>query len=103
MSMRRWKVWRLKRKRRQGYHGSCQGYCVIRIRYISVFGVIHKKGIQEIKMDVVFEAGASCQFYCPLHIPESRKVRHIMDASIRIGENAQMRYSEIHYHGPFGG
>ncbi|MBU4076120.1 MAG: SufD family Fe-S cluster assembly protein [Euryarchaeota archaeon] len=67
------------------------------------FGVIHKKGIQEIKMDVVFEAGASASFIAHCIFPKAEKVRHIMDASIRIGENAQMRYSEIHYHGPFGG
>jgi hypothetical protein len=67
------------------------------------FGIIHKKGIQEIKMDVVFEAGASAHFIAHCIFPKAEKVRHIMDASVRIGENAQMRYSEIHYHGPFGG
>lgn len=67
------------------------------------FGIIHKRGIQEIKMDVVFEAGASAHFIAHCIFPKAEKVRHIMDASVRIGENAQMRYSEIHYHGPFGG
>ncbi|MFH0904857.1 MAG: SufD family Fe-S cluster assembly protein [Methanobacteriota archaeon] len=67
------------------------------------FGIIHKKGIQEIKMDVVFEAGASAHFIAHCIFPKAEKVRHIMDASVRIGENAQMRYSEIHYHGTFGG
>jgi len=67
------------------------------------FGILHKKGIQEIKMDIVFEAGASASFIAHCIFPKAEKVRHIMDASIRIGENAQMRYSEIHYHGPFGG
>jgi Fe-S cluster assembly scaffold protein SufB len=67
------------------------------------FGVIHKKGIQEIKMEVVFERGASANFIAHCIFPKAEKVRHIMDASIRVGENAHMRYSEIHYHGPFGG
>ncbi|MCG2734807.1 MAG: SufD family Fe-S cluster assembly protein [Candidatus Methanoperedenaceae archaeon] len=67
------------------------------------FGILHKKGIQEIKMDVVFEAGASATFIAHCIFPKAEKVRHIMDASIRIGENARMGYSEIHYHGPFGG
>ncbi len=67
------------------------------------FGVIHKKGIQEIKMEVVFERGASANFIAHCIFPKAEKVRHIMDASVSIGENAQMKYSEIHYHGPFGG
>ncbi len=67
------------------------------------FGIIHKKGIQEIKMDIVFEAGASANFIAHCIFPKAEKVRHIMDASVRIGENAQMGYSETHYHGPFGG
>jgi uncharacterized protein len=30
-------------------------------------------------------------------------VRHIMDAVVEIGEGAEMRYSETHYHGLYGG
>jgi Fe-S cluster assembly scaffold protein SufB len=67
------------------------------------FGLIHKKGIQEIKMKLVFERGASANFIAHCIFPKAEKVRHIMDASVIIGENAQMKYSEIHYHGPFGG
>jgi uncharacterized protein YoaH (UPF0181 family) len=67
------------------------------------FGVIHKKGIQEIKMEVVFENGACANFIAHCIFPKAEKVLHIMDASVSIGENAQMKYSEIHYHGPFGG
>lgn len=67
------------------------------------FGIMHKEGLQEIKMDVVFERGAVAHFIAHCIFPKAEKVRHIMDASISIGENAQMRYSEIHYHGPFGG
>ena len=35
--------------------------------------------------------------------PNAEKVRHLMDAVVEIGEGAEMRYSETHYHGLFGG
>lgn len=35
--------------------------------------------------------------------PKAEKVKHIMDAVVEIGEGAEMRYSETHYHGLYGG
>ena len=67
------------------------------------FGVLHKKGTQKISMDVTLEAGASVHVIAHCLFPKAEKVRHIMDASVRIGEGAEMRYSETHYHGPHGG
>ena len=67
------------------------------------FGVLHKKGTQKIRMEVRLEKNASAHFIAHCIFPKAEKVRHIMDAEVEIGENAEMRYSETHYHGPHGG
>jgi len=67
------------------------------------FGVLHKKGTQKIKMDVTLEKNSSAHFIAHCIFPKAEKVRHIMDAVVKIGEDAEMRYSETHYHGPYGG
>ena len=67
------------------------------------FGVLHKKGTQKIKMDVRLEKNASASFIAHCVFPNAEKVRHIMDAVVEIGEGAEMRYSETHYHGMYGG
>jgi len=67
------------------------------------FGVLHKKGTQKIKMDVRLEGNSSAHFIAHCIFPKAEKVRHIMDAVIDVGENAEMRYSETHYHGMYGG
>jgi len=67
------------------------------------FGVLHKKGTQKIKMDVSLKKGSSAHFIAHCIFPKAQKVKHIMNAVIDIGESAQMKYSETHYHGPYGG
>jgi hypothetical protein len=67
------------------------------------FGVLHKKGTQKIKMDVRLEKNSSAHFIAHCIFPNAEKVRHIMDAVVEIGEGAEMRYSETHYHGLYGG
>jgi len=67
------------------------------------FGVLHKKGSQKIKMDVMLENNSSAHFIAHCIFPKAEKVRHIMDAVVDIGEGAEMRYSETHYHGLYGG
>jgi len=67
------------------------------------FGILHKKGTQKIKMDVKLEKNASAHFIAHCIFPNAEKVRHIMDAVVEIGENAEMKYSETHYHGLYGG
>jgi hypothetical protein len=67
------------------------------------FGVLHKKGSQKIKMDVTFEKNSSAHFIAHCIFPNAERVRHIMDAVVEIGEGAEMRYSENHYHGLYGG
>jgi len=67
------------------------------------FGVLHKKGTQEIIMEVTLKKNSSATFIAHCIFPNAEKIRHIMDAKVDIGENAEMRYSETHYHGPYGG
>lgn len=67
------------------------------------FGVLHDRGTQRIKMDVRLEKGSSAHFIAHCIFPKAEKVRHIMDAKVDIGNNAGMKYSETHFHGPFGG
>jgi Fe-S cluster assembly scaffold protein SufB len=67
------------------------------------FGVLHKKGTQRIMMDVKLEKNSSATFIAHCIFPKAEKVRHLMDATVDIGEGAEMRYSETHYHGLFGG
>jgi hypothetical protein len=67
------------------------------------FGILHKKGTQRIKMDVRLEKDSTAYFIAHCMFPKAEKVKHIMDAEVEIGENAEMRYSETHYHGLYGG
>jgi hypothetical protein len=67
------------------------------------FGVLHKRGTQRIAMEVVLEKGASATFIAHCLFPDAIKVRHLMDAKVEIGADAELRYSETHYHGPHGG
>lgn len=67
------------------------------------FGILHKKGTQKIKINVRLERDSSAHFIAHCIFPRAEKVRHIMDAVIEIGEGAEMRYSETHYHGLYGG
>ena len=67
------------------------------------FGVLHKKGTQKIKMDVTLKKNSSAHFIAHCIFPKAEKVRHIMEAVVEIGEGAEMRYSETHYHGLYGG
>jgi len=67
------------------------------------FGILHKKGTQKIKMDVKLQKNASAHFIAHCIFPKAEKVKHVMDAVVEIGENAEMRYSETHYHGLYGG
>jgi len=54
-------------------------------------------------MDVTLEKNSSATFIAHCIFPNAEKVRHIMDAVVEIGEGAEMRYSETHYHGLYGG
>ncbi len=54
-------------------------------------------------MDVTLEEGASAHFIAHCLFPDATQVRHLMDAKVEIGAEAELRYHETHYHGPHGG
>jgi Fe-S cluster assembly scaffold protein SufB len=67
------------------------------------FGVIPKEGIQEIISEFDIGDRASVTFLAHCTFPNAAKVKHTMAAKIHVGKNAQMTYSETHYHGESGG
>lgn len=67
------------------------------------FAVLGEEGIQAVDMQVTVEDGAAATFIAHCVFPKAVKVRHVMDAVITVGEGAEMRYAETHYHGPHGG
>ncbi|HEX3035499.1 MAG TPA: SufD family Fe-S cluster assembly protein, partial [Thermodesulfobacteriota bacterium] len=66
-------------------------------------GVLHNQGTQEIKMNISLGRNSSTNFFAHCLFPRAEKVIHIMDAVIEVGEGAEMKYSENHYHGLLGG
>jgi Fe-S cluster assembly scaffold protein SufB len=67
------------------------------------FGVLPSEGLQEIESLFEIGEGADVGFVAHCTFPNARDVRHLMHAEIRVGPRAIMRYSEAHYHGPYGG
>jgi Fe-S cluster assembly scaffold protein SufB len=67
------------------------------------FGVVPREGVQEIVSEFSIGDGSRVTFLAHCSFPNAVKVRHTMDARIHVGKRAQMTYSEIHYHGEFGG
>lgn len=67
------------------------------------FGVFHAAGRQRIVMDVRLDPGSSAHFIAHCLFPEARQVQHLMEAKVSVGEGAELRYSEAHFHGPHGG
>jgi len=67
------------------------------------FGVLPKEGVQEILSEFDIGDGARVSFLAHCSFPNAERVRHLMQARIRVGKGAQMEYAETHYHGPQGG
>ncbi len=67
------------------------------------FGVLPKEGVQEILSEFDIGDGAKVSFLAHCSFPNAERVRHLMQARIRVGKGAQMEYAETHYHGPQGG
>ncbi len=67
------------------------------------FGMLAEEGIQEII--VHYEIGEDVQvaFLAHCTFPNAQNLKHLMDATIHVGSNARMSYTESHYHGPYGG
>lgn len=67
------------------------------------FGMIPAEGVQEIIPTFEIGAGAEIGFVAHCTFPNAIKLKHIMEAQVRVGPGATMRYTEGHYHGPYGG
>jgi Fe-S cluster assembly scaffold protein SufB len=67
------------------------------------FGMLSAEGTQEIEAAFEIGAGADVRFITHCTFPRATRVRHAMDADIRVGRAASMEYTEGHYHGPHGG
>jgi hypothetical protein len=67
------------------------------------FGVIPAEGVQEIIADYEIGDGAEVQFLAHCSFPNAIHVKHRMQASIHVGKNASLTYTEEHYHGQTGG
>jgi len=67
------------------------------------FGVIPAEGVQEILPEFEIGEGAKVEFIAHCTFPNAVKVKHLMEARIHVGRDAEMKYSETHYHGETGG
>jgi Fe-S cluster assembly scaffold protein SufB len=67
------------------------------------FGMIPEEGLQEIISEFEIGAEADVSFLAHCTFPNAVDLRHVMDANLRIGPAATMRYTEAHYHGTTGG
>jgi len=79
-----------------------KGYRIEKPVYLC-FGILPKKGIQEILVDVKVADGSSITLIAHCAFPNAVKIKHIMSAEFRIGKGAFLGYHETHYHGEKGG
>lgn len=66
-------------------------------------GILEKRGEQRIRIAIRMEAQSAATFMAHCFFPSAQKVLHAMDAVVDLGTEAELRYLEGHYHGPFGG
>jgi len=67
------------------------------------FGVIPEEGTQEIIMEIILEDNSYVKLLAHCTFPNAVRVKHTMQAEIKIGKGAHLSYEEAHYHGPSGG
>lgn len=67
------------------------------------FGVIPKEGVQRILSEFEIGDGARAEFIAHCTFPNAEHVVHHMEATVRVGRGAIMKYHETHYHGEGGG
>jgi len=67
------------------------------------FGLFKRFGVQNVALELIMGANAKATLWshCLFSVPDV--ARHAMDAVIRIGPGAELRYQEAHYHGASGG
>ncbi|MCX7642627.1 MAG: SufD family Fe-S cluster assembly protein [Armatimonadetes bacterium] len=67
------------------------------------FGMLAEEGVQEIIACYEIGDDAQVAFFAHCTFPNAQELKHLMEATIRVGKNAKMSYTESHYHGPYGG
>jgi Fe-S cluster assembly scaffold protein SufB len=66
-------------------------------------GVLEKNATQRIKIAVKAAEGSAATLMAHCFFPSAVSVEHTMDAVIDLASEAELRYLEGHYHGPWGG
>ena len=67
------------------------------------FGMIPRRGEQKLVINTEIKEGAKVDIIAHCVFPNAEKIRHVMDAEIKIGRNASYTYLERHIHGDSGG
>lgn len=66
-------------------------------------GILGAHGAQRIRLRLVLGRQSSASLLAHCLFPNAEAARHVMEAEIEVGEGAELRYSEGHYHGASGG
>ena len=66
-------------------------------------GLMAPDGAQRVRLHVRLERGASAELLAHCLFPNAEHARHVMEATVEVGEGAELRHTEGHYHGPYGG
>jgi hypothetical protein len=67
------------------------------------FGMMPEKGTQRIELDAVIEKDAHIEVLAHCTFPNAENVKHLMDATLTLEENASYKYYERHIHSDKGG
>ncbi len=67
------------------------------------FGMMPESGVQSVMLDMEIEENAKAGIFAYCVFPNAKKIRHEMDAVLKIGAGAEYSYSERHVHGAEGG
>lgn len=67
------------------------------------FGMLPSDGKQVIKSAFIIGKRAKVKFIAHCVFPNARHIEHVMDAEVRVSEDAEMSYTETHYHSESGG
>jgi Fe-S cluster assembly scaffold protein SufB len=69
----------------------------------SCVGVMAHHGTQHIRLYVTLEPGSSAHLLAHCLFPNAERVEHRMEARIEVGEGAELKHTEGHFHGANGG
>jgi Fe-S cluster assembly scaffold protein SufB len=69
----------------------------------SCVGLMAAHGAQHIRLYVELEPGSSAHLLAHCMFPNAELVKHVMEAYVEVGERAELRHTEGHFHGPYGG